>query len=243
MQSTYFLSETQGKVFTLDPRTKLFVMLMINLPAFIAEEWYIMAFAAAVPLSVQFLRGHRPASLAAAVIYALALFCDVIVSDALHGAAGIAAVMVSGMICRMMPGFLMGYILISTTTVSEFIASMERMHVPQQIIIPLCVMFRFFPTIKEESASISSAMKMRGISFGSTRGRLGALIEYRVVPLFISCVRIGEELSAAALTRGLGSPAGRTNVCKIGFGKADCIYFFLSAAVSVLFLLHGGRLI
>lgn len=32
------------------------------------------------------------------------------------------------------------------------------------------------------------------------------MLEYRVVPLMISIAKIGEELSAAALTRGLGAP-------------------------------------
>ncbi|WP_205739245.1 ATP-binding cassette domain-containing protein [Halocella sp. SP3-1] len=61
----------------------------------------------------------------------------------------------------------MGYYLISTTTVSEFIASMEHMHVPQKIIIPMAVMFRFFPTIGEEARSISNAMRMRRVGFSS----------------------------------------------------------------------------
>ena len=58
----------------------------------------------------------------------------------------------------------MGYYLVSTTTVSEFVAAMERMHIPQKIVIPVSVVFRFFPTVKEEYAAIRDAMKMRGIT-------------------------------------------------------------------------------
>lgn len=47
------------------------------------------------------------------------------------------------------------------TTVSEFIAAMEKMHISQKVTIPLAVMFRLFPTIVEESNSISKAMAMR----------------------------------------------------------------------------------
>ena len=32
------------------------------------------------------------------------------------------------------------------------------------------------------------------------------MLEYRLVPLMVSVVKIGDELSAAALTRGLGAP-------------------------------------
>jgi energy-coupling factor transport system permease protein len=91
------------------------------------------------------------------------------------------------------PGLMMGFYLISSTSVSEFIAAMERIHIPKQIIIPFSVMFRFFPTIKEEMSSINAAMKMRDIRFGKTKGNPISLIEYRLVPLFISCVKIGQE--------------------------------------------------
>ena len=125
----------------------------------------------------------------------------------------------------MLPGFIMGYYLVSTTTVSEFVAAMERMRVPEKIVIPVSVVFRFFPTVKEEYASIRDAMKMRGIS--TLRSPM-KMLEYRVVPLMMSIAKIGEELSAATLTRGLGAPQKRTNICKIGFGPLD-IFFFLLA--------------
>ena len=60
----------------------------------------------------------------------------------------------------------MGGYLVSTTTVSEFTAAMLRMRLSEKIIIPLSVMFRFFPTVMDEAASINAAMKMRGIHIG-----------------------------------------------------------------------------
>ena len=62
-------------------------------------------------------------------------------------------------------------------------------------------MFRFFPTIREENESIRAAMKMRGVRFGG--GKVGQILEYRIVPRITCTAKIGEELSAAALTRGL----------------------------------------
>jgi len=75
-----------------------------------------------------------------------------------------------------------------------------------------------------------------GICFGG--GKPAKILEYRMVPLLISCVKIGEELSAAALTRGLGAPGRRTNICRIGFGKFDivaaaiCVVSFLALILS-----------
>lgn len=80
---------------------------------------------------------------------------------------------------------------------------------------PMSVMFRFFPTVAEEWSAIGDAMRMRGVRFGG--GKVGAILEYRIVPMMICSVKIGEELSQAALTRGLGGPVKRTNICKLGF--------------------------
>ena len=106
-------------------------------------------------------------------------------------------------------------------------------HVTEKIVIPMSVIFRFFPTIAEEYRSINDAMRMRGIRFGGKNPF--RMIEYRLVPLMVSVVKIGDELSAAALTRGLGAPNKRTNICKIGFHVQDIIAILLCVACFGLF--------
>ncbi len=130
-----------------------------------------------------------------------------------------------GVLGRFLPCIMMGRYLMESTTVSEFTAAMKKMRVSDKIIIPLSVMFRFFPTVIDEAESISAAMKMRGIRIGGKHA--SKIIEYRMVPLMTCCVNIGEELSAAALTRGLGGTVARTNICRIGFHLQDYICFLL----------------
>ncbi len=237
MRESYMRSVAQEGGIRLDPRTKLLVMLMINIAAFTMSQWYVLALTAAVPLSLLALSGRYKSAAIWTLVYAVALLGDVMLVDTMPGAWNILIVMLTGVVCRMLPAVLLGYFLLSTTTVSEFVAAMERMRMPRQIIIPFSVMFRFFPTIGEESASINDAMRMRNISLGKTRGGPAALLEYRLVPLFIFCVKIGEELSGSALTRGMGSPAKRTNICQIGFSAADIVYIAVSAAVFSLYVL------
>ena len=100
--------------------------------------------------------------------------------------------------------------------------------------IPLSVIFRFFPTISEEYHAIQDAMKMRGIRMGGRNPFL--MVEYRLVPLMVSVVKIGDELSAAALTRGLGAPVRRTNVCRIGFHVQDVVAILLCVLCFAAFL-------
>lgn len=142
---------------------------------------------------------------------------------------------ITSIMTRFAPGIMTGAYLLSSTSVSEFIGSMERMHLTEKIIIPMSVIFRFFPTISEEYQAIRDAMKMRGIRFGGKNPFL--MVEYRLVPLMVSVVKIGDELSAAALTRGLGAPVKRTNVCQIGFHIQDMIAILLCALCFALFLM------
>ena len=86
-----------------------------------------------------------------------------------------------------------------------------------------------FPTVVEEYNAIGDAMKMRGIRFGG--GKASAMLEYRLVPVIMCSVKIGEELNAAALTRGLGGPVKRTNICEIGFHVQD-VFFLLLCVVA-----------
>jgi len=140
------------------------------------------------------------------------------------------ALLCGGILTRFVVTVVMGEYLIATTSVSEFISAMERLHMPQAVTIPMSVMFRLFPTIGAEWRSIRRAMRMRGIHLGGAKA--SQVLEYQLVPMMTSTVRIGEELSASALTRGLGGPAQRTNICRIGFRTQDL--FLLAGCLFVI---------
>lgn len=91
---------------------------------------------------------------------------------------------------------------------------------PKEVTIPLTVMFRFFPTVFQESEAISDAMKCVGLNL---EGKIFKILEYKLIPMITCSVKIGEELSAAAITRGLGAPVKRTNICQLKFNFADVV--------------------
>lgn len=221
--------------FYLDPRTKLALMLILNIVliggSFTGVSGIIRAFFALVPFLLLVLEKKSSAAVTYGVFIFTAVLCELFLVSKTTGVLNLVVVIFAGLLSRFVPGLVMGYYLVNTTKISEFIAAMERMHVPNFIIIPFVVMVRFFPTVREESAAIKDAMNMRGISFGG--GNPAAMLEYRLVPLMVSIVKIGEELSAAALTRGLGSPIKRTNICKIGFKMADIAILSITGAAFV----------
>lgn len=84
----------------------------------------------------------------------------------LTGILNFLVLFTTGFFCRILPSVAIAAYAVKTTTVSELISGMERIHMPKEVTIPLTVMFRFFPTVFQESEAISDAMKMRGIKLG-----------------------------------------------------------------------------
>ena len=223
----------------LDPRTKLILLLTVTTLMFSTSNEGIMNFIKPVLSLIPFvlILSERRFKTAGKYLF-LYLACFVLERIALTTLSGLLSFVVlaiTSIMTRFAPGIMTGAYLLSSTSVSEFIGSMERMHLTEKIIIPMSVIFRFFPTISEEYQAIRDAMKMRGIRFGGKNPFL--MVEYRLVPLMVSVVKIGDELSAAALTRGLGAPIKRTNVCQIGFHIQDMIAVLLCALCFALFLM------
>lgn len=104
-----------------------------------------------------------------------------------------------------------------------------RMRIPDWIAIPLSVLFRFFPTLGQEARAINAAMRMRNIT-PISRG--ASYVENCLVPLMSCAVSIGEDLSAAALARGLGAPWPRTNTGSVGFALVDAVVIAVSLAAT-----------
>ena len=77
---------------------------------------------------------------------------------------------------------------------------------------------------------------MRGIALGG--GNAAKMIEYRMIPSLFSCVNIGDELSAAAITRGLGGKVKRTSVAELRLRLVDWLLITAFTAVAVIFVVY-----
>lgn len=230
---------------TLDPRTKL--LLLMTMATFVLggaggkAAAFMTPCLALIPLLLLLsVKKYRAAALYF-FLYAGMYLAFLVFSTKTTGILNFLLLATAGIITRFMPSIMMGFFVVSTTTVSEFTAAMLRMHVSEKLIIPASVMFRFFPTVADEFMSINAAMKMRGIVLGGKNP--GKFVEYRLVPLLTCSVKIGEELSAAALTRGLGGNVRRTNVCEIGFGIQDFFMILLCAVPFTILLLTWFRIL
>lgn len=234
------------KGFYLDPRTKiLFMAFVTTLMFFVYENLAMDAAVAIIPLTLLLINRQVRTALICGGLFALALVAKLtqgmyVLPDILN----MISVLLIAMVIRLFPIFMLGYYIIESTKTDEFVAAMEKWRVPEAFVIPISVVFRFIPTLGEESAAITDAMRMRGIQFGTKKFWQAptAIIEYRIIPLMMSVVKIGDELSAAALTRGLGGLKHRTTIANIGFTFCDAIIALLSAGLLVWALLWGGVL-
>ena len=228
------------KGIVLDPRTKLFMLVTITTLMFSTSNEGIMnvvkPILSLIPFALILSERRFKTAGKYALLYVACFILERLALNVWSGMLSFMVLAVSSIMTRFAPGIMTGAYLISSTSVSEFIGAMERMHITEKIIIPLSVIFRFFPTIGEEYQAIRDAMKMRNIRFGGRNPFLR--IEYRLIPLMVSVVKISDELSAAALTRGLGAPVRRTNVCEIGFHVQDIIAIVLCLACFAVFFLQ-----
>ena len=147
-------SQKNNSGILLDPRTKLAVL--ITIAVFILGgsyegimQYYIIVLAAIPLLLLSAVRKWKGAVLYI-LIFGGSLCLEMFGLSRLSGVANYIAVAIVGILLRFTPSVVMGYFVVTTTTVSEFVAAMERLHLPQQITIPMSVMFRFFPTVADE---------------------------------------------------------------------------------------------
>ena len=244
MKAAHLLSDiyaptAKAKQLYLDPRTKIVLCLAVS---FIMLDSTISPVVNALQIALAALPLIFPLMLhkyKMAVYYLCAyVFASLVPQLLVPLLPAIINLLFTGMIALMtqiLPGMMMAYFLIVSTSVSEFVTAMDRMHVPKSISVPMSVLFRFFPTIVEEYGHVRDAMRMREV--GNLRQPM-AMLEYRMVPFMTSIVSIGNDLAASALTRGLSAPVRRTNVCPIGFTWRDGLALVLTGGCIAIFLIY-----
>jgi energy-coupling factor transport system permease protein len=225
----------------IDPRTKLYMILVVSAVVMMSATmpllWTVRIIMTMIPVLLLVIEKKYTSALGFAFLYTAALimtFC--LLSESSPSFFKTFVTGYSGIVVQFMPCLITAWYVVRTTRIDEFMSAMQKMHVPDGITISLAVVMRFFPTIKEEYSSISDAMKMRGIALGG--GNAAKMIEYRMIPLLFSCVNIGDELSAAAITRGLGGKVKRTSIEELKLRVPDLLLIVLFTAAAVIFVLY-----
>ena len=151
--------------FRMDPRAKLYLLLLANLMLFFHVGTGAEAVTTGLFLLLFFLSGHTRTGIRLSVVYFGLLAIDLfVVPLAGEGILLNLLSLVSVGIRMMLPCIITGAYAFSTTTVGELTSALRRMHVPESVIIPCAVVVRFFPTVQEDYHQIHNAMALRGIA-------------------------------------------------------------------------------
>ncbi len=126
--------------------------------------------------------------------------------------------------------FFAGKLLIDTSDVSSLIVSFEKMRFPEVLVIPISVMFRYFPAFRDDKKNIKMAMKMRGVSHKNPIRYL----EYVSVPMLISASNIVDDISKAAETKCIADPCKKTRYKEVKFSYIDVVFITIIVVLTVL---------
>ena len=222
----------------LDPRTKLFMVFIVSLIVMMSATtpllWAVRLSITLIPIILLILEKKYSSALRFLLAYSAALvLMFYFLSEKSEGLIASLLIGYCGIVVQFMPALITAWYVVRTTKIGEFMSCMQKMHVPDGIAVSLAVVMRFFPTIKEEYSSINDAMRMRGVMLGG--GNVLRMFEFRMIPLLFSCVNIGEELSAAAITRGLGGETKRSSIIELKLGLADYLLMAFLTASTVIF--------
>lgn len=236
--------EGKSLIHKLDPRTKLFLVIMFMVATFVAKSIYSFAFLllvvilsiiiSRVPLGT-ILKGLKP--LIVIVVFTAILnifwtkegnllfswkFIEIYDKGLLN--AALLALRIVMLLAE--TTLLLSY----TTTPIELTDGIEAALSPlKKIKLPvhefamlMTIALRFIPTLTDETGKIMNAQKSRGADFsrGGLIKRVKALIPI-IIPLFVSSFRRADELATAMECRLYRGGEGRTRMKKLKFKVKD----------------------
>lgn len=200
-----------------DPRVKLLLFLVTCCFVMSVTEVIPIALLGLFLMILLCVSGKYGFAIKSFAVMALVTAGSVCVQGKIPGIPGILLLAVCVLVRMMIPIIMAFTLVFQTTTISQFMSAFQKMKLPVKIIIPVVIMFRFMPTVREEWIGIRKAMAFRGISlspFSMLRHPI-ITIERILIPLLFSVVSIIEELAAASLARGLDSDRERTCLVQV----------------------------
>lgn len=222
-------------VLSTDPRTKVFLLLLFAVATFLAPGiWYEVLIMTCAAL-FGFASGKRGYPVIMFIIYGVML-ASMFAASMLETSVLKTMLMSFFMLLRkVFPCALLAGVVVSTTRIGEFMSAMGRLRISRSVVIPLAVMLRYVPVIREDWGFIKDAMRMRDVS-PSVIGFLknpSMTVECVYVPLMMSANNAADELTMASIARGIENPEPRTCFVPIAFGIGDVVVTVLALMVVV----------
>ncbi|MFT8888820.1 MAG: energy-coupling factor transporter transmembrane component T [Ethanoligenens sp.] len=221
----------------LDPRSKLLMLVLLNVLVFTSLPLFLEGACVALLCVAFFYQKDIHSIWKTLLQYAVLLFLSVLVFRSPGTIASMFGVLI--MLSRKMFPLILCAKLLMDSPPGMIISALRVWRIPQQYIVAFTVSLRFFPTVKEEFFCVLDAMTVRGlrVNVGNILLHPALMTEYILVPMIQRLSVISDELSAAAITRGIESDRSRTSYYTLQIGFADVLFPGLFAALAVLNML------
>lgn len=117
---------------------------------------------------------------------------------------------------------------------------LQKLHCPKSATLALAVALRFIPTIRHELEQIRNGMKTRGVPLNViTFAKAPAMTtEYMIIPFIMRCIKVADELSAAAVTRAIENPVPRGMRVPLKIRIKDIVYLMMVICSNIGTLLY-----
>ena len=229
----------------IDPRTKILLLLLCVLSATMAPSLLYEMLIVALVACFGIVCGKVRYSIIGVIVYGGFYLLTQAVLQMPSGNVQVMLIAFLGLVHKVYPCGILSGIIISTTKVGEFLSAMNRSHISQKIVIPVAVMLRYVPTIREDWHFIKDAMRMRDVSpsLGGFLSHPGMTVECIYVPLMMMASKAADELSIASVTRGIENPNPRTCLVQIKCGIADWTAMLIAVAFFIFELCKRGGVI
>ena len=225
--------DVKENVLRMDPRAELILLLLVNIIAFTYDRRWVEILLIGLLAFLQIICGQKRSAVKWLAFFAVLVAVQYFLLPVLPKVLSVTLVILTVFARKIFPCMMVGGLIFQTVPVRYLIVALRKWNVPQNVIIPLAVTIRYFPAIKEEHRHIRDAMKLKQIH------GLGKKIECSMIPLLVSAIQTSDELSAAAITRGIENPCPKTSVADLRFHALDYLCLGVAAVLAVYTVLIG----
>lgn len=225
--------------FHFDPRTILYLLLISQIILLLDVNVFIEIVTVMILIIPFFISKQFKWGLVIALIYSLQLCMAFIFLPNIHNAVLLYPLsMIANGFRELIPGIIVGIYALKLTHSEEWISLFKKWHFPKYFIVPFSVIFRFFPTLREDYHQIRNAMAFRGIE----RGPIAFIkhpiqtFEFILIPLLIKASQVAQDLTISALTKGLSMPVRQTSIIQLQLTKTDFVYMLIAFLPIIIYL-------
>lgn len=227
-----------------DLRTKLILLIGANILIFLGFDWIYQSLITLFFLVIIISDGYKKSAIRYILFFVISVVLEKSLAYFNMNFLLNLILFILAIGRKFLPCIIVGKWILNSTSVSSAVATLQKLKLPKDSLIMISVIFRCLPTIKDEWSHINMAMKTRGINFNliNLTRRATLIMEYFFVPLFVSVIEIGDELSQSAIIRGLDAPVKKTSRHLIKFRKNDIGVLFLMILILsiVIFMKVSG---